>query len=147
MVYQFPTEWPDEVVAVSTLPEFQNATVRIIDPSLSTSSYDVVTDEYTYVGDPEIYSGQARLIAPRWGSDITGASSTNAFTETTILVQLPYQAVGRVRKGFKLFVDECTRNPNLIGLVFVATSDFQGSNAAARTVQFKLDGDSEVEDD
>lgn len=147
MVYQFPTEWPDEIAAISTLPEFQTATIRIVDPSLVTSpddAYDIATNEFNYVGDGDVYTGQARIIAPRWGSDLGGTGATNAFTETTVRVQLPYQGVGRVRKGFKMFVDAAPRNPALVGLVFVCTSDFQGASAAARTLQFKLDGDSKV---
>ena len=41
-----------------------------------------------------------------------------------------------------MVVTECTRNPVLESLVFVCTSDFQGSMAGARTLQFRLDGDS-----
>ena len=87
MVYQFPGEWADEVVAVSALPEFQNASIEIRDPSLLTSrEYDVDTGEWTYTGDSLIYSGQARIIAPRWGSDEGGISSSNSFTATPIRV-------------------------------------------------------------
>lgn len=149
MVYQFPTEWADTVVAESTKAKYQNATIEIRDPSLVTSpddAYDVATNQWTYVGDSLIYSGQARIIAPRWGSDLGVVDGTNAFTETPIRVQLPYQAVGRVRKAFKMVVTECTRNPSLEGRMFVCTSDFQGSMAGARTLQFKLDGDSQVSD-
>lgn len=149
-MYQFAKEWPDEIVAVSTLPEFQTACIEIRDPSLVTRDYNVKEAKWTYTGDSLIYpqegeTGQARIIAPRWGSDLGVEAGTNAFTETPIRVQLPYQAVERVRKGFKMVVVESTRNPALEGLMFVCTSDFQGSSAAARTLQFKLDGDSQVQ--
>ena len=141
MAYDFGTSYADEIAAVSTQPEYQRATIRIEDSSLVTSTYDIETGKWTLVGDPVVYSGQARIIGVRWGVQSGGESQANATTISAIRVQVPQHAVGRVKKGCKVFV-ESAPNTVLQGYVFTVTSDMQGSSDAARTFECALDIDS-----
>jgi hypothetical protein len=148
MAYRFASEWPDEIAEESTKPEYQTAVVRIEDPSLVVKDYNVDTAVWTITGDPVIYpvggeAGQARLIGVRWGVFTGGESQANTATISTVRMQLPYQALGRVRRGMKVFVVSVPRNPALESLIFTVTSDLQGSSAAARTFELSLDGDVE----
>lgn len=142
MAFDFNTSsWPDRVAQVSTRPEFQRAVIRIEDESLLTQSdYDIETGEWTIEGDPVIYSGQARVIGVRWGVQSGGESQANATTISAIRVQIPQHAVGRVKKGCKVFV-ESAPNPVLQNYIFTVTSDMQGSSDAARTFECSLDID------
>lgn len=145
-VFKFSTHWADEVVAVSTLPEFQNALVSLIDPDKVELDYDWVTDTETVTNDGVVWTGRARIIAVQQAKNRENDDTANSKAVTNVRVQFPYQAVGRVRRGVILRVDECERNPVLEDLVFTASSDFQGSSAGARTILFVLDGDSQVSD-
>lgn len=145
-VFKFPTHWADEVVAVSTLPEFQNALVSLIDPDKVELDYDWVTDTETVTNDGVVWSGQARIIAVQQAKNRENDDTANSKAVTNVRVQFPYQAVGRVRRGVILRVNECERNPVLEDLVFTVSSDFQGSSAGARTILFVLDGDSQASD-
>ena len=147
MAYSFKTTWNDAIAEVSTREEFQTARIRIEDPSLLTQSdYDIETGEWTIIGDPVIYpvgdeTGQARIIGVRWGVQSGGESQANATTISAIRVQVPQHAVGRVKKGCKVFVGSAP-NTVLQGYVFTVTSDMQGSSDAARTFECALDIDS-----
>lgn len=145
-VFKFPTHWADEIVEVSTLPEFQNALVSLIDPDKVELDYDWVTDTETVTNDGVVWSGQARIIAVQQAKNRENDDTANSKAITNVRVQFPYRAVGRVRRGVILRVDECERNPVLEELVFTVSSDFQGSSAGARTILFVLDGDSQVSD-
>lgn len=149
MAYSFSTpNWADEIAKVSTRPEYQQARIRIEDPSLVTKEYIFETGKWEITGDSVIYpvgdeNGQARIIGVRWGVFTGGESQANASTITAIRIQIPQHAVGRVRKGFKVFV-ESAPNPILSQYIFVVTSDMQGSSDAARTFEAALDIDTEV---
>lgn len=152
MAYDFGTSsWSDRIAQVSTRPEFQRAQIRILDPSLLTDEdYDIETGEWSGEGDPVIYpigdeDGRARIIGVRWGVQSGGESQANATTISAIRVQIPQRAVGRVKKGCKVFVDSA---PNLVlsSYIFTVTSDMQGSSDAARTFECSLDIDVERED-
>src|SRR5690606_18438302 len=58
-VFKFPTHWADEVVAVSTRPEFQNALVSLIDPDKVELDYDWRTGTETVTNDGVVWTGQA----------------------------------------------------------------------------------------
>lgn len=147
MAVSFATKnWTDPIAAVSTLPRYQQAVIRIEDLSLLTESeYDIETGEWTIVGDPVIYpvgdeDGRARIIGVRWGVQSGGESQANATTITAIRIQIPQHAVGRVKKGCKVFVQSAP-NPVLQNYIFTVTSDMQGSSDAARTFECSLDID------
>lgn len=150
MAYSFAVNnWADEIAKVSTQPQYQRAIIRIEDSSLLTQSdYDLETGEWTLEGDPVIYpvgdeDGRARIIGVRWGVQSGGESQANATTISAIRVQIPQHAVGRVKKGCKVFVESA---PNLVlsSYIFTVTSDMQGSSPAARTFECSLDIDVKV---
>lgn len=148
-MYQFTSDWAQEIAEVSTLPQFQTATVRLEDPSRVTVDYDTETGEYTTVGDPVVYRGRARVIGINRGQFQSNEGQANPTTLTGVRVQLPrlddegnLTPELRVRKGFILYVESAPRQPVLTEYVFTAVSDFQGSSSAARTLEFSLDGDS-----
>jgi len=150
MAYSFAVDnWADEIAKVSTQPQYQRAIIRIEDSSLLTQSdYDLETGEWTFEGDPVIYpvgdeDGRARIIGVRWGVQSGGESQANATTISAIRVQIPQHAVGRVKKGCKVFVESA---PNLVlsSYIFTVTSDMQGSSPAARTFECSLDIDVKV---
>lgn len=150
MAYSFAANWNDTIASVSTREEFQRAVIRIEDPSLVTKEYDVETATWTISGDPVIYpiadeNGQARIIGVRWGVQSGGESQANSTTITAIRVQIPQHAVGRVKRGCKVFVESA---PNLVlaSYLFTVTSDMQGSSDAARTFECALDLDVERTD-
>lgn len=150
MAYSFAANWNDEIAEVSTREEFQRARIRIEDPSLVTKDYDEDTNTWTITGDPVIYpideeTGQARIIGVRWGVQSGGESQANSTTITAIRVQIPQHAVGRVKRGCKVFVESA---PNMVlgSYIFTVTSDMQGSSDAARTFECALDLDVERTD-
>lgn len=141
MALKFADNWAQEVADVSTLPEFQNATVEIIQPGIQ-GTYDPVEDAYVG-GVPETshYLGQARVIGVRWGTNNPNATQNNPTTISAVRVQLPFNAVSRVDRGWKVFVREADRNPALTNRVLTVTSDLQGAAAAARTLECSVDMD------
>lgn len=147
MAYSFKTTWNDAIAEVSTREEYQTARIRIEDPSLLTQSdYDIETGQWTLEGNPLVYplageNGQARIIGVRWGVQSGGEAQANATTISAIRIQVPRGAVGRVKKGCKVFV-QAAPNPVLIGYVFTVSSDMQGASDAARTFECALDIDS-----
>lgn len=147
MVYEFADEWPDEIAEVSTTREFQNARVTLVNPDAVTlGDYNYETGERPVFTNGVAWQGWARIIGVRAGANRLNEDTWNADTQTTIRVQFPARAVGRVRRGMVLTVDECALNPVLTEMVFTAMSDLQGSNAAARTIQFSTSSDAEVAD-
>lgn len=143
MAYDFNTaSWSDRIAQVSTRPEFQRAVIRIFDQSQATlvSEYDIETGLGPIYTGGDLYEGQARIIGVRWGVQSGGESQANATTISAIRVQIPQHAVGRVKKGCKVFVASA---PNLVmpSYLFTVTSDMQGSSPAARTFECSLDID------
>lgn len=141
MANPFSRHWTDEIARVSTRPEYQTAKVRIIDPSAVEKEYDVDAGTVTIIGDGTVYHGQARIIGIRWAVYSGGESQANAKSLKSIRIQLPQDAVGRVRTGFSVIVEE-SRNTVLTDYVFFVSSDLQGSSDAARTIECSLDNDS-----
>lgn len=148
-MYSFENDWAAEIAEESTKTEYQTVRVRIEDPSrLTKQEYDWETAEWDIAGDPVVYpllneTGQARVIGIRWGVFTGGEAQANAATLSAVRLQLPRFAIGRVRKGFKVFVTSAPQNPTLENLIFTVTSDLQGGTSAARTIEMALDGDVE----
>lgn len=148
MAYEFTDDWAEEIAEISTLPEFQTAVVRLIDPSTGNpASYNPDTGKWTAATNQIVYEGPARIIGVRWGVFSGGEAQANAQTISAIRVQFPRTKPDgtttffRVKMGCKLFVTSAPRNPVLEELIFTVTSDVQGSSSAARTFEFSLDGD------
>ena len=144
MAIRFSPDWAQEIADVSTLPAFQTAKVRLEDPDLVTTDYDVETGKSTQVGDPVIYEGRARVIGVTRGAFSSNEGQQNPTTITSVRVQFPREGTTdlRVKKGCILYVTEAPRQPVLTEYVFTASSDFQGASSASRTVEFALDIDS-----
>lgn len=147
-MYQFASTWTDEIADESTKPEYQNATVTLIDSSLVTGDYDPETGDYTVTGDPEFWSGRARIMPMRWGVNRENSDFANSNTQTAVLVQFGKNEdfggtpnTYRVKKGVGMRVDASPDNPSLETMYFTCTGESQGSNAAARTLEFSQDGD------
>lgn len=146
MAYSFGgVAWHDAIAEISTRPEFQRAVIRIFDESAAilVTPYDIETGIGPIYEGGDIYEGQARVIGVRWGVQSGGESQANATTISAIRVQIPQHAVGRVKKGCKVFVESA---PNLVlsSYIFTVTSDMQGSSPAARTFECSLDIDVQV---
>lgn len=143
---KFDKPWTTEIASISTQPLFQNAVIRIEDPELVTRDYNIDTATWSYVGDPVVYpvgdeDGRARIIFPRAGVFSGGESQANATTINAVRIQVPHEVFRRIKRGLKVFVEECDENPSLIGRLFAITSDLQGSNSAARTFEASADVD------
>jgi len=144
MALTFSDDWVDEIADVTGAVEFQNATITITDPSdVSPDDYDPITGIWTTDPNTAVYSGQARIAILRWGVNNLGTQVANGTTQTAVQVQVPQLAVGRMKKGLKMRVDACAKNPSLTEYTFTSTSDLQGSNAATRTFEFVAEGDSQ----
>lgn len=153
-MYTF-SNWTDDVAAMSE--RYQNALVTLLDESLVTPGiYDPLTDTYPdQTGTPDFWTGPARLIGFRWGVNRENSDYANSDNVTSVLVQFPKNTnfgtdeapIYRIKRGIKLWVDECADNPSLETMQFSATGEMQGSNAGSRTVEFELDGDTVVNDD
>lgn len=151
MAYSFAVaNWADEIAEESTKSEYQQAVIRIFDKSQATlvSEYDIETGLGPIYEGGDLYplgdeDGRARIIGVRWGVQSGGESQANATTISAIRVQIPQHAVGRVKKGCKVFVASA---PNLVlsSYIFTVTSDMQGSSSAARTFECSLDIDVQV---
>lgn len=140
-MFEFPETWTDEIAELTTDPEYQNATVRIYDPSLVTETYDISTGVWNVTGNGDLYSGQARVVDIRWGVNRENSDTGNPTTIKNIRVQLPKNILGRLKRGMKMVVTSCTDNPSLETFLFSVSTDIQGSNAASRTIEFAVDGD------
>lgn len=147
MGYQFPDSWTDEIAEISTLPEYQTAVIKIVDPSSGNRTYNPDTNTWTGSLGASVYEGQARIIGIRWSVFYGGEASANAQNITGVRVQLPREKDGgtstfsRIRRGYKMFVTDCPQTPVLKDMIFSVSSDFQGSSSASRTIEFALDGD------
>lgn len=152
-MFEFPN-WTDAIAEVTTLPQYQNATVVLVDPELVESTpYDPETGEEGVVTNNGVFwTGQARIAAIRWGVNRENTELANANTEKSIRVQFPQEQnfgttpapIYRIRRGIKMFVTACDKNPTLLTYPFVCTSDVQGSHTASRTIEFAVDGDAVV---
>lgn len=141
-MYNFDIPWTEEIAEDTASEEYQNAKIEIKDSSVK-AEYDVETDEFSFPnGQPNLYSGRARVQVVRWGVFSGGESQANAKVATSIRVQLPKNAIGRVQRGNSIIVTECTDSPALEGTIYNVFSSAQSSWTASRTFEAQLDGDS-----
>lgn len=140
-MFYFPDRWTDEIEEITGGDQYQNASVTVFDPSLLTETYDIDNGTWLVTGNGDVYSGAARIIGIRWGVSRENSDTSNPTTIKNVRVQFPKNATARMKKGMKMRVTACTDNPSLETFLFTVTTDFQGSNAATRTVEFSVDGD------
>lgn len=137
--------WYDEIREISESPEFQTATIKILDRSLiEEGEYDSSTDTYiggTSEADAIVYEGRARVIGVRWGVDRTETNLSNPQTLLPIRLQIPRDDFpGSVPRGAIVTITEAP-NEALVGRPMSITLDIHGSSAASRTFQCRLSGD------
>ena len=132
------TNWETQIAEVSSLSDFQNATIQIIDPSLLTKVYDYETNTYTVTGDGVVYTGQARVQPQRGARDeqfMVGDPSAAKY----ILVQIPSSEVDFIKRGFQVMVTDGGRNPSLVNFLFTVVADVNSSHMASHTFECVVD--------
>lgn len=88
-MYNFNSNWTDEIADITNLPEFQNVLVEILDPTAE-KVYDFDLGDYVYPnGVPKLYEGRARVKDYRWGVFVGGEAQANSNIITAFLIQLP----------------------------------------------------------
>lgn len=132
------TSWEDQVAEVSSLSEFQNATIVISDPSLLTKTYDYASNTYTVSGDGVVYTGQARIQPQRAASDEQFMVADPSASKR-ILVQIPSTEVDGVKRGWQVQVTDGGRNPALLGYLFTVVADVNSSHMASHTFECVVD--------
>lgn len=144
-------DWAAQIDAVSSLPEFQNCTVEILDPTLITSVYDIETDTFTQSGDGRVEFAdgskqtQARVIGIRADRPNGGAATDNPTGIQSIRVQIPFsQFPGRVMKDWHIRIVDGGRNPALESYLFSVTADTFSGARASHTIHAVVNVESEV---
>lgn len=138
MAYDFG-DWPAEIEAVSSLPDFQNATVRLLRPGTG-GSYNIETGVWTGGAPTTLVETRARVIGIRSPRDVSGAATANPTNSLSIRVQFPFAAYpSRVPPGTLVRVTDGGRNAALLGYVFVVESDNMNSNRASHTLECTVD--------
>lgn len=130
-----PTVWADAIGVASD--GFKNATVDILDPSLVTSTFDVATNGYTFVGNPVIASDiPARVQPVRLAVDQRAGATGNPSGEVRMRVQIPRDSFsGKIKRGYQIRVTEATRNPELENYLIVVDAEVNSSWRASITVE------------
>lgn len=127
--------WETEIATVSSLPDFQNATIRIVNPSALTTTYDYATNDYTVTGDGLVYEGQARVKPINASRNFDQAYVEDPTTAKNVRVQIPSSALPEtpIRRGFQVQVVDGAFGKVLEQYLLTVTSDVPSSNMASRT--------------
>lgn len=134
IVAQVPVSFADRIAAVSET--FMNATIQLRNPELQTSTYDAVTGEYVFTGDPVVATGvKARIQPIRLAVDVSGSTS-NPSGEVRIRVQIPRTAYsGKIIRGWQVRVLTADRNTELLDYLFVVDAAVDSSWRASHTIE------------
>jgi len=132
------TSWEEQIAAVSSLSDFQNATITVTDPSLLTKTYSYDNNSYTVTGDGVVYSGQAR-IQPQRGARSEEFMVADPSAVKSILVQIPSFETDLIRRGFQVQVTDGGRNPSLVDYLFTVVADVNSSHMASHTFECVVD--------
>lgn len=130
------SSWAQAVADISTLAEFQNATIRIYDPTLiSPNSYNIETGQFSQATENAVlYFGRARGIDIRNPTQVGSGPLDNPSAIRWMCWQIPRGGHDtRIKPGCIIEVTDGDRNPALESLLIVIRDDIQGSNSAART--------------
>jgi hypothetical protein len=143
MAIAFGKQWAQEVADVSNDREYQNALIKIIDPSLVVRSGTIQTG-YTYdATNATKWSGQARISSMRSGTSFGGTTSTNPTNIKSMRVQIPYsETFQRVRRGWQVQVVDGGRNDRLTEYLSSVEADVNSSQVAALTFECSIDVES-----
>ena len=135
-------DWAAEVEEVSTLPEFQNASIIIYVPAHG-GTYKWGSGTTTGgTGATKLYEGRARVIGLRSRNQNDEAYNPTALK--AVRVQVNRSGIdGRVPNNAKAYFTDGGRNPQLEDYVFNVNSDFNSSQVAAYTFEMTIDLDAE----
>lgn len=141
-MYEFEDDWAADIESISSLPEFQNATIQLIDASgIPASEY--IDGEWTSESPEPLLETRARVIATRSPSDSDIGSNPSGFQ--AIRVQFPYAAYSqRIKRGTIVWVVDGGRSPDLSEYLFKVETDNFSSNRASRTLSCVVDIESKV---
>lgn len=135
--------WQEEIKAVSTLPEYQNATAVVYIPG-TLGEYNVDTGGYTGGTNPEmIYRGRCRIVGLR--SAYGDIQAGNPDSIRPIRIQLA-ENPARLPDNAKVYFTDGGRNANLGSYVFNVNSDFNSSHVAAYTLELRVSMDAKDAD-
>ena len=122
----------------STMLNWFNATIQIVDPNVEEVEWDVYTNTQSGGTKTVLWSGPARV--QHLKSD---SMPTVGFSQTDIRgirIQLPYDAeLGLIRKGLQVIVTDGGSDPILEQLGFVISSSINSSYAWSRTIECEVD--------
>lgn len=134
---------PIDFAAIATemrdiVSRWYNGQIKIIDPNIGDTVWDVTTNAYTGNAAVEIYSGAAR-IQPIRNARTPDLGVTQGAIES-IRVQVPYDAtIGLVRKGLQVQVVSGGEDVTLQDLQFVVRSGINSSYGWNRTIECEVD--------
>lgn len=135
--------WADEIAESLNTPEYHNAVITLLDPSLTTTTWNVDTNEPVTVGNPVIASGiHARI---NWPLRSVADPGTTDFDTTTIrsgrcsIDNAEYG--GPLRNGMQLVVTDGGRSPDLLRYRFGIAEAMNDSWMASRVFKITVDGE------
>lgn len=129
------SSWDAQISPVTELPEFQNATIRITNSQLLTTTYDYEDNEYTVSGEDVVYEGQARIQPNRSAREVNFSPVQDLSTAKSVIIQIPSAEIINIRRGFQVQVIDGGRNPNLENLLFTVVADVNSSHMASQTFE------------
>lgn len=136
--------WADEISAVTESKEFQSCTLRVTWSEGDLGDYNYDTGKYTPTASTVLYEGQARFIPNRAGTWQGGSAQLNATDIRAVRFQIPSKETStRIPAGAIIEIVSAPFNRGLTGRTAKVTNDFQGGNAATRTIQAFMDADTE----
>lgn len=131
-----------------TVAHWYNAEIEIIDPQTrqSTSEWDPVTNEYSFIDEAVLWSGPAR-VQP---IGLTGARMVNLGAMQgsikNVRVQVPYdESLPLIRKGLQIRVVSGGEDAVWANMRMVVTSAVNSSYGWNRTIECELDTRSPAE--
>lgn len=146
MAYDFGADWAADVEAVTSSPEFQNATVSLQTPATD-AVYDIDTGEWTG-GEPTVLveSTRARIIGINQPNNVSGSVADNPTSVRRIRVQIPFAAYpDRVLPGTIIKVLDGGRNPALESYLITVVADNFSSQRASHTLDCTADAEVEAQ--
>ena len=125
MSYSFAENWAQEIADVSSLPEFQNATITLY------SGGSVITGAENM---------RARIIGVRSTLDVNGRQSGDATGSKALRIQFPYESYpSRVERGTRVRIVDGGRNPAMEDYLVTVDSDNMSSQRASHTLDCTVD--------
>jgi len=136
--------WSDIIADVSDT--MKPDLVDLLNPNLTTSTYNVDTGTYVTTGNPVVATNVSARIQPFRVSVDVGANGTgNPSGEIRVRVQIPRTSVtGRIQRGWQVRVVQSERTPDLDTYLFYVDSVVNSSWRASITLECTVNLDNEV---